>query len=307
MSVTHTKKTLFFLASLFIVAVALIGTGSAHGDGGSLSGWAWSGSVSDPVAIGNIGWISLSGATYGLAIDEMDITGYAWSSNVGWIDFAPKGPYPTSEANHGAKIQSDGTVTGWARILSIAQASTDISILESGNSGGWEGWISLSGGAYGITFDDTTHTLSGYAWSPEIGWLDFGQLTPMSGGGTCASGEDDDEDGILNQNDPDCAQPLIASCSGDSPSSIPESGGDVTVEWTAVAIGGTSSYSYDWTAIEAKSESGDGTAIYSTTYDSLGVKSVTVQVDDTDGNSDSYTCSIKIIQDGEIIEIPPFF
>jgi hypothetical protein len=31
------------------------------------------------------------------------MTGYAWSENIGWIDFAPSGPYPATP-NYSGKI-----------------------------------------------------------------------------------------------------------------------------------------------------------------------------------------------------------
>lgn len=47
---------------------------------GNLSGWAWN---------ENIGWISFSGANYGVTIDILngDFGGWAWNDIIGWISF----------------------------------------------------------------------------------------------------------------------------------------------------------------------------------------------------------------------------
>jgi Tfp pilus assembly major pilin PilA len=123
---------------------------------------------------------------------------YAWSENVGWIDFA----YP------GGNVQvprQDGELKGLVYILSDSSwislncLSTDscssvdykVSSDEDGNLFGWAwsenyGWISFScttGGAdngnicatseYGITVDTDTGEFDGYAWTEHIGWISF--------------------------------------------------------------------------------------------------------------------------------------
>ena len=41
-------------------------------------------------------------------------------------------------------------------------------------SGGWDGWISLSGSQYGVTYNSTTGKFAGYAWgSLNVGWVSF--------------------------------------------------------------------------------------------------------------------------------------
>jgi len=123
---------------------------------------------------------------------------YAWSENVGWIDFA----YP------GGNIQvprEDGDLKGFAYILSdnswvsLNCLSTDscstvnykVSSDTDGNLTNWAwsetyGWISFScttGGAdsgnicatsdYGVTIDTSTGEFDGYAWAEHIGWISF--------------------------------------------------------------------------------------------------------------------------------------
>ena len=82
-----------------------------------LTGWAWS---------SNIGWISFSslnpgaggGAAYGVQVDLNTgrMSGYAWSSNIGWIQFGGLNRTPPSGSSGNAMVNlTSGAVTGWAR------------------------------------------------------------------------------------------------------------------------------------------------------------------------------------------------
>lgn len=133
----------------------------------NVSGYAWS---------ENIGWINFNGSNYGVNINTNGtFNGYAWSENIGWIDFAPAGPYPASP-NYPACLEFPGAgqacdgignynVGGWVRALSYG--------------GGWDGWIKLRGSNYGLSINSSTGDFSGYAWSDSVvGWINFN-----SGGG----------------------------------------------------------------------------------------------------------------------------
>ncbi|QQS60993.1 MAG: hypothetical protein IPN70_03835 [Candidatus Moraniibacteriota bacterium] len=136
------------------------------------SQWMWGGGVAptNPPGYDGMGWISATneniggGSTYKVIIPPADgaVSGYGWSEYYGWIDFQPTGPYPAGP-NHPAQREGN-LLTGWARILSIQN--------EGINSGGWSGWIKLSGSGYGV--DVTKFGVEGtYAWSDELGWIDF--------------------------------------------------------------------------------------------------------------------------------------
>ncbi|MBI2450360.1 MAG: hypothetical protein HYV47_02365 [Candidatus Nealsonbacteria bacterium] len=155
------KKLLFFLIIISAGLGFLINKAEA-GTGDNVSGWAWS---------ENIGWINFNGSNYGVTINSNgNFSGYAWSENIGWIDFAPAGPYPASP-NYSACLDLPGAgqacdgignynVGGWARVLSYG--------------GGWDGWIKLRGINYGISIDKKTGDFSGYAWSDiVVGWINF--------------------------------------------------------------------------------------------------------------------------------------
>jgi len=82
--------SLFTLVAILIIATLLLlnvqGIKKAQaGTGDNVSGWAWS---------ENIGWISFNnttgggGVNYGVNIGSDGIfSGYAWSENIGWISF----------------------------------------------------------------------------------------------------------------------------------------------------------------------------------------------------------------------------
>ncbi|MEX0877503.1 MAG: hypothetical protein WDZ40_01410 [Candidatus Spechtbacterales bacterium] len=159
-----------------------------------LYGWAWS---------SNIGWISFDAQDcdtdengfvdsglcegdnttdvvfdYGVFLDTPtgDLSGYAWSSNIGWITFnradAGNPPAPPFDGGSGPIARLEGqNLRGWARALS--------------NGGGWDGWIRFdedtSGGAPaygGVTFDGSIEAFEGWAWGDEVmGWMSFNSTT----------------------------------------------------------------------------------------------------------------------------------
>jgi len=220
------------------------------GTGDSGSGWLWGGSDNGAGSLTGISWIGMnrtncdtnnSGsidvldtgpagcpplgtvvADYGINIPAGDgvVTGYAWSgggddgTGVGWIDFEPQTHCGVNysatscadpDGGIGGVSRSSDSLVGWARIVGIAEASV------TGNSGGWTGWIKMSGtaqdgNAYGVTIkndgsfckagDSTTFEVAGdgldhcAAWSgseapggTELGFIDFRQaaiVTPKT-------------------------------------------------------------------------------------------------------------------------------
>jgi hypothetical protein len=114
-------------------------------------------------------------------VGDGSVAGSAWSSNVGWIQFDPSGGYPTDNCKPspcpttGVKKVGNNLV-GWARIKSIEEAAA----LPISNSGGWLGWIKMGGVAqngdvYGVEISkmDGTGTQPTFAWSDELGGIDF--------------------------------------------------------------------------------------------------------------------------------------
>lgn len=124
---------------------------------GPIGGYAWS---------DTIGWISLNGSGYGISIDNGGkLSGYAWSDNVGWISANESDLSGCPSGQCRAKLNGN-SLNGWLKALTGGTAS----------SGGWDGWISLSGSNYGVT--ESGGVFSGYAWGSDVvGWVDFSLAT----------------------------------------------------------------------------------------------------------------------------------
>jgi hypothetical protein len=160
---SSTFAKIFLTLALFLTPV-FVGADVANPN---LSGWAWS---------SNIGWISFNASNqndskhYGVNFDtnSSTFTGHAWSPNIGWISFDQLTGFPTSGADSMSDTSADSStgnfpLYGWARALAYGD--------------GWDGWISLSGTGYGITFDGTY--FDGYAWGDSVlGWIDFSPPCP---------------------------------------------------------------------------------------------------------------------------------
>lgn len=158
---------------------------------GNLSGYAW--------ADESIGWVSLHCSNAGVCgVSDYGVTvaqngmmsGYAWAnsndgsqSHIGWINFAPSGPYPASSFVPNQSVRMNpgtGEVRGWARLVNYDAA------------GGWDGWIGFgSGGNYGSGVTVSGCNWDGYTWGggTVIGWIHFrGSLYGVSGSGNgCAT------------------------------------------------------------------------------------------------------------------------
>lgn len=156
-------KSAFLNRSFLLLSAFLIfGVGAFFAFAGStdnLSGWAWS---------ENIGWISFNCTNtncgvidYGVNIDPTgNLSGYAWSEQIGWISFnsADTTGCPSSPCSPTLN-KGTGRLEGWAKAL-----------VADGN--GWDGWIHLSGTNYAATVQGCHY--DGYAWgSDTVGWIHF--------------------------------------------------------------------------------------------------------------------------------------
>ncbi len=198
---------LFFLFSLAFSGAFFTSVLYAHADSSaSARGWAWGGSetTADGVIDGDetgLGWISLNSvncdaddsgqsdgvgacppsgtaiASYGvnIPIGSGELSGYAWSENVGWISFQ-KSDVAGCPSGVCSAYRSGNIIRGWARILSPLDAGT--------NAGGFEGWIKLHSEvgdpvSYGITINTAVAParIDGYAWSNEFGWIKMHDVT----------------------------------------------------------------------------------------------------------------------------------
>ncbi|MBP5993498.1 MAG: hypothetical protein KA731_01180 [Candidatus Moranbacteria bacterium] len=186
--------TLLLVAG-FVVGVQVIKAGNSQ----NTIGWLWGGMNATSGGNTSLGWVSMNsrdcdadgngtvdvagcpaGAIpdYGVNVPLSDgaVRGYGWSENYGWLSFnaADVAGCPVG----GCSAQRVGNaLTGWARVLSIRDAAA--------NSGGWSGYVSLDSGTtgsgvpYGVTV--AGNIISGYAWSDELGWIDFGRARIQPG------------------------------------------------------------------------------------------------------------------------------
>ncbi len=241
----------FFLLAVCAVASASVFTLFGHPQvtfsqtAGTMNGYLWSDTV---------GWISLNcltggpaggsvcgSANYSVAIaGDGALTGYAWSDAVGWVSTNPADLSGCPSAPCTARMNGTA-LEGWMRALGGGTAE----------SGGWDGFISLSGAspAYGPTVSGTD--FSGFAWgSTVVGWVDFQYATtdwtPCTTNYQCVDDTHyDDICTIIIENE-ECSPGLIcvggpvacvipADANGDlwlSPQLVP-TGNTTIVEWDA--------------------------------------------------------------------------
>jgi hypothetical protein len=133
-------KKLFVIVLLFVFSSFLIST---RAEAAAVTGWAWS---------SNTGWLQFNtGSANPVTIATTSSTegkfwGYAWSSNIGWVSFnITGGGCPIMPANgtcQGTINLATGAVTGWARAC-VGTVNKDCA--SPSRTDGWDGWIELSG------------------------------------------------------------------------------------------------------------------------------------------------------------------
>jgi hypothetical protein len=239
---------LIFLVTFFVAGVLK----TKAGVGDNTTGWLWGGSddgnaTGQGVISTGPGWVSMNSTNTGAAVSygvtippstctgtACDLSGYAWSENIGWISFnaADVSGCPTPDSTYGcAAFRPAGTnnIQGWARIMSIVQAGA--------NSGGWQGWIHLNGSGYGIVLNtDGSMTSTSYGWSNELGWINFGRAKTVSSvvNGSCGSASTGQS--CLS------SAPSTNLCLTGTPSAVSGTGVP-TWSWTCAGAGGGSTAS----------------------------------------------------------------
>lgn len=153
---------LFFaiaVAATVALTVALAPSHEADAAVLELHGWAWS---------SNIGWIgfncadvSACGASnYKVTYDNVlgNLSGYAWSSSIGWVWFNPaEAGCPAGACPPKVALSgADRQVTGWARACTVFVSGCSGALKPDAERGGWDGWIELSGANH--TSPNTTAT-----------------------------------------------------------------------------------------------------------------------------------------------------
>lgn len=216
----------FCCIAVALLTLALVATAQAPDNNFHLSGYAWS---------SNIGWVSVDGVT--ISKSTGNFAGYGWSSNIGWVNFDPAGTPPAAPATPANiavsnGVIADGTpVTGWIRACSVFASGCTGALKSVDVRGGWDGWIKMSGSpAYAVTKVSTggQDKLSGFAWGDlVVGWLNFNNVT--IGATAVPTG------------------PTV-SCDVNPTAVTAPANGKITfpAKWTASGSGGTAPYQYCW-------------------------------------------------------------
>jgi hypothetical protein len=114
--------------------------------------------------------VILSLLAVGVALAAGNVTGYAWGTNVGWINFNDHGfsgfPAANVYTNH-LEGYIWGENIGWIRL---------------GSDGGVPGnnpyYANTTKDNYGVNYNNSTGELSGYAWGTNVGWINFKPVNP---------------------------------------------------------------------------------------------------------------------------------
>jgi hypothetical protein len=136
------------------VSLFSVAYAAARGNIDPVDKWAWS---------TNAGWISFAPACTsceGVTVYPNHLEGYAWGENIGWIRM---GTYTggeahtygnTSATDYGVNREGDGTLSGYAWGTNV-------------------GWINFDPEHGGVTIDPANGSFDGYAWAENVGWIRF--------------------------------------------------------------------------------------------------------------------------------------
>jgi len=196
----------------------------AVGQSVDVTGWAWS---------SNTGWISFNdtnlgagGGNYQVKVIKTSSTlgtfdGYAWSSNIGWISFKAD------------DVSNCPTGSGCTAAINLSTGAVTgwARILSMKTENSANGWLQLSGlnhetsGGGGVVYDRTNGDLTGMAWeSTAMGWTSFDAKIPNL-----------TIDTVVDLSESTCTR---------SSSDYVES--DTLVTFTANPKGGSGTYTYNW-------------------------------------------------------------
>jgi len=150
----------------------------------------------------NIGWIDFGTTEGSVQISDSGLSGYAWSENTGWISLDCSDNSSCATVNHGVANDGAGNLSGYAW---------------SENTG----WINFNPTGGGVSINSAGE-FSGYAWGENIGWIVFNCDTtsscatvdykvqtdwrPQASRPQCNNALDDDGDGLTDYpNDLGCS------------------------------------------------------------------------------------------------------
>lgn len=167
------KKIIFLTIASIVFSFCLAGNAKA-GASDNVSGWAWS---------ENIGWISFNnnsggGVTnYGVNIDQNGkLSGFAWSENIGWISFNEAGAGGTGAPPSNDPCSDTSCIAKATPSGNFGKANVNLYgwARALSNGGGWDGWIRFDHGQSNPVYIDSGGNFHGWAWGSDVvGWISF--------------------------------------------------------------------------------------------------------------------------------------
>jgi hypothetical protein len=137
----------------FFVFPAFSFASTTNGTINSISRYAWS---------ENIGWIDFGSSEGAVTVTDSALAGYAWSETAGWISLNCSNTSSCATADYKVSNNSEGTLSGYAFGENI-------------------GWVQFNPTGGGISID-SSGDFSGYAWGENTGWIVFNCSTTSSCG-----------------------------------------------------------------------------------------------------------------------------
>jgi hypothetical protein len=113
----------------------------------------------------NVGWLNFRPADGGVTVHDTYLSGYAWAENFGWIKLGHT-PWGGGRYNNNAeddwgvnKDSTTGALSGYAWSENV-------------------GWINFNPSNSQVIIDPTTLKFNGYAWAENVGWVHFQNASP---------------------------------------------------------------------------------------------------------------------------------
>ena len=180
----------------------------------------------------NVGWLNLEpegDGGCGVEVGDDELTGYMWGENIGWISLSCTDTDSCEFISYGITNDGNGNLSGYAWGENVGWISFSCENTES--------CITVD---FGVEIDPDSGLFCGFAWAENIGWINFapefggraktswrvcpdadddGYDDMVCGGDDCDdtdphvnpgaeeicdNGIDDDCDGLVDGEDPDC-------------------------------------------------------------------------------------------------------
>ena len=107
----------------------------------------------------NVGWLNfepnVAGPNVGTTVSNDKLTGFIWAENIGWLNLDPN----DSDPNTGISNDGAGNLSGYAWGENVGWVNLDPNVPGDSNH-------------YGVTIDGFG-SFDGWAWGENIGWINF--------------------------------------------------------------------------------------------------------------------------------------